>query len=496
MDEKSSRVPLNPNEASKTQTSNNTEKGTKRQALEDISNRCCSNQEPAPKNVKITAFPVRQVGIHKKISKAEDNSRKATNRKVTEQSHFVDANILVKRKEQISLSNTDFILDIKIKRIEEPLLKENLDRKQQKKNPLEDVETHEKLPTSRNSFISNNDDDNTNGNVHEKESVHNQNDQINRCLNDLHDNNVESTIIDSNATKEDVDMMELDGATCEESTIRNDIINIDSNVNDSFYCGIYANDIYELFRVLELKIKPLENYMENQREITPHMRSILVDWLIEVAMEYGLTSDTLYLTINYLDRYLSKRTVSRGNLQLLGIVCMLIAAKIEEVFPPKVEDFAYIADNTYRKEEITRMEASVLNRLDFCLAPPTIKLFLRRFLRAADAEFGEVAMLANYLCELSLLQYTLLKYSPSVIAASAVCLALHSCKLAAWTPTLEHYTGLNLISSSALRSCIEDLWKIQIEAKTSSFQVVREKYSHTAFFRVSTFSPAENLPFC
>jgi len=133
MDEKSSRVPLNPNEAAKTQISNNTEKGTKRQALEDISNRCCSNQEPAPKNVKITAFPVRQVGIHKKISKAEDNFRKATNRKVTEQSHFVDANILVKRKEQISLSNADSILDIKIKRIEEPLLKENLDRKQQKK---------------------------------------------------------------------------------------------------------------------------------------------------------------------------------------------------------------------------------------------------------------------------------------------------------------------------------------------------------------------------
>ncbi len=66
--------------------------------------------------------------------------------------------------------------------------------------------------------------------------------------------------------------------------------------------------------------------MDTQKDINPSMRSILVDWLVEVAEEYKLASETLYLTINYLDRFLSKHLIMRGNLQLLGIVSMLIAS--------------------------------------------------------------------------------------------------------------------------------------------------------------------------
>lgn len=55
-------------------------------------------------------------------------------------------------------------------------------------------------------------------------------------------------------------------------------------------------------------------------------REILVDWLVEVAEEYKLVSDTLYLTISHMDRYLSWHVVDRNNLQLLGVCCMLIAS--------------------------------------------------------------------------------------------------------------------------------------------------------------------------
>ena len=43
--------------------------------------------------------------------------------------------------------------------------------------------------------------------------------------------------------------------------------------------------------------------MQFQKDITPHMRAILVDWLIEVAEEYKLSSETLYLAVSYIDRY-------------------------------------------------------------------------------------------------------------------------------------------------------------------------------------------------
>ena len=66
------------------------------------------------------------------------------------------------------------------------------------------------------------------------------------------------------------------------------------------------------------------------------MRSILVDWLVEVADEYSLTSETLFLTLNYLDRYLGLKLVKRNRLQLVGITCMLVASKYEDIYAPPV----------------------------------------------------------------------------------------------------------------------------------------------------------------
>ena len=66
--------------------------------------------------------------------------------------------------------------------------------------------------------------------------------------------------------------------------------------------------------------------MERQPEITPTMRSILVDWLVEVADEFKLQQETLFLTVSYIDRFLSKMEVPGGKLQLVGTAAMLIAS--------------------------------------------------------------------------------------------------------------------------------------------------------------------------
>lgn len=63
-----------------------------------------------------------------------------------------------------------------------------------------------------------------------------------------------------------------------------------------------------------------------QADITPVMRAILVDWLVEVAEEYKIVSDTLFLTVNYIDIYLSAHKLPRNKLQLLGVSCMLVAS--------------------------------------------------------------------------------------------------------------------------------------------------------------------------
>ncbi|MBA0745868.1 hypothetical protein Gogos_008427, partial [Gossypium gossypioides] len=157
-------------------------------------------------------------------------------------------------------------------------------------------------------------------------------------------------------------------------------VDIDAKSVDQQMCGYYVSDIYEYLRQMEAdpKRRPLPDYIEKvQKDVSTNMRGILVDWLVEVAEEYKLVSDTLYITVSYIDRYLSLNALNRQRLQLLGVSSMLIASrKYEEINPPNVEDFCYITDNTYRKDEVVKMEADILKSLKFELGNPTVKTFL------------------------------------------------------------------------------------------------------------------------
>ena len=80
---------------------------------------------------------------------------------------------------------------------------------------------------------------------------------------------------------------------------------------------------------------PAVNYMDCQKDINPSMREILNDWLIEVHLKFGLLPETLFLTVNLIDRYLSTKSIYRNKLQLVGVTAMLIASKYEEIYVPE-----------------------------------------------------------------------------------------------------------------------------------------------------------------
>lgn len=78
---------------------------------------------------------------------------------------------------------------------------------------------------------------------------------------------------------------------------------------------------------MEPKRRPLSDYLKKvQKDVTANVRGVLIDWLVEVAEEYKLLSDTLYLTVSYIDRFLSTNAIERRRLQLLGVSSMLIAS--------------------------------------------------------------------------------------------------------------------------------------------------------------------------
>ena len=106
-------------------------------------------------------------------------------------------------------------------------------------------------------------------------------------------------------------------------------------------------------------------YMINQPDINAQMRGILIDWLIEVHFRFRLKPQTLFLTVNRIDSYLSIKLIHRAKLQLLGIASLLIACKCEEIYYPPVKDFVDITDKAYCKEELINMEFLVLETLNF-----------------------------------------------------------------------------------------------------------------------------------
>ncbi len=77
----------------------------------------------------------------------------------------------------------------------------------------------------------------------------------------------------------------------------------------------YGREIHAHLRELEREGAVHPNYMALQRDINAQMRSILVDWLVEVTQEYHLADETLHLCVYYTDRFLSRLPVQRSRLQ-------------------------------------------------------------------------------------------------------------------------------------------------------------------------------------
>lgn len=113
------------------------------------------------------------------------------------------------------------------------------------------------------------------------------------------------------------------------------------------------------------------DYMDQQPDLSWKMRSIAIDWLAEVIEEYSISTEAFFLSVQYLDRFLSFTSVSRSKLQLVATVCLWIASKYVDVYPPPAKDMVDITANAFKLEELKAMEIIILNKLQFSLQAQT-----------------------------------------------------------------------------------------------------------------------------
>ncbi|MFS8034869.1 putative cyclin domain-containing protein [Helianthus anomalus] len=189
----------------------------------------------------------------------------------------------------------------------------------------------------------------------------------------------------------------------------------------------------------------VHDYMNSQPEINEKMRAILIDWLIKVHNKFELSKETLYITINIVDRFLASETVSRRELQCVGMSAMLIASKYKDIWPPEVNDFVQISDHAYEHKHVLVMEKRILGRLKWNLTVPTPFVFLTRFIKASVTS-PEITNVEYFYAELGMMHYGIIKFSSSMVATAAVydaCATMN--KSPVWHETLEVHTGFSEI---------------------------------------------------
>ena len=332
--------------------------------------------------------------------------------------------------------------------------------------------------------------------IEKTKNININNKDNNICLNEknnfdidkkVENNNIEIKDKYKSITKEN--KSNLKKSNNKDNLINNNNLKLKEEINNNININTNPQEINDYFEEIFYDIQLRENstlidpnYLKNtQKFINRKMRAILIDWLIDVHKKYKLKPETLYLTVNIIDRYLSKKNVETINLQLVGVVAFLISSKYEDIYPPKVKELAEITDGAYIPNQLLVMEEIVLSTLNFDLFYPTQWHFLecyRKKLNLNDITF----YFAWFLMELALIDINIINYKGSIIASSAVLLSMKNFKIFQ-EKEFENATGF---TEKYLENCVNDMNFLWINNKNEkNLSAVRRKFSHTKFLEVS-----------
>ena len=237
----------------------------------------------------------------------------------------------------------------------------------------------------------------------------------------------------------------------------------------------------------------------SQKEINEHMRSILIDWLIDVHYKFGFIDETLYMTVLIIDRYISYKPIQKAKFQLLGITALLLSCKHEEIVLPKIEDFIYITDNAYKKTDVFDMENDILDVLNFSLLfPSPIKFY--EYL-ALKFNFDKKKFLTGkYLMESFMVDLKYVKYRASVIAAACVYIVMKYYKMENYKDVYnKKYYNLNendinnknFRTEVNVKDCAKDICIFVDNINKSNFFSCKNKYASDKNEKVSLILSGE-----
>ena len=294
--------------------------------------------------------------------------------------------------------------------------------------------------------------------------------------------------INSNSTKGSSNNSSL--ASLSNSYNNNNIFNFKFNNKEEYikYNGDYINESYNnlLQEEYTMKIKPIYGYMASQSDINIKMRAILVDWLIEMHEKFNFKSQTLYQTIWLIDTYLSLKYIRRSDFQLLGLGCMYISCKFNEIFYPILKDCIEISDGAYTKEDLLNIEKDILKTINYNVLPPSKEDFYNIIAKAF--EFGEKQYyLGKFFMENSLIDYNMIKYPSSVIAVACSYIVMKFFKIENYKKLYSTRIIYDKCPQKIIKDSARELCFLVKNLNNSEFKAIKKKYSSDKFCNVAQY---------
>lgn len=218
-----------------------------------------------------------------------------------------------------------------------------------------------------------------------------------------------------------------------------------------------------------------------QKDVSEKMRQILIDWLVDVHESFELKEQTLHLALSYLSDYSALKDISKDEYQLVGITCLWIASKYEEIYPPRTRNYIEVTADSYSLNDLKRTEGKIIEALDFNLNRSTSLQILEAISESIDEKS---VSLCKYLLEYSIFTGLSKDYTPSTLVTSALslCESIFKIKLDVKLPDPAR------VPKEKIVACFKEMCSLMESAKNHDLKAIKRKYMKGKYQGVSKLS--------
>lgn len=248
---------------------------------------------------------------------------------------------------------------------------------------------------------------------------------------------------------------------------------------------IYRERIVEYLLQKDQQKRVAHDYLESVESLNEKRRGVLVDWLVNVAVKFKVLDETVFSAVWIMDRFFARDCrVQKDQLQLVCITCLMISAKMEEVYPPSMADYVEICDKAYSPIDLLDMEAHILSVLQFDITVTTSLHLFRFFCRDLNISkksffFGE------YLLHSLLLDVKSLRFTQNELASAAIFLVNKMFKeKIVWAP---HLSEATCVGEKRVKTVAKEAYKIFKKVNAKDWAAVKEKFSRVEVMEVAKF---------